>query len=1401
MSTVNYEIVDETGGGGGGTGTTVRSTSSGTSTSRTGSGSDSGSNASGSTIRSGSGDTIVTTGRTGQTTRYINSRSFYFKDVPTTWKIYMNPGEISELHVQVSSTTRPEITFESSNGMVATVQKTQIAACKLTARGIGVCTIRAYYTNTSGTYYEAALTLAVGPVDVDFDSIQEDHKIWMVIGEKKTITIQQDPTSTSIDSSDTSIATFVKNSVNTAILSAISPGVCAIRYIKDRRTIIDSYYVIVTHGDGTDYLDIVTFEKSSTWESLNLGSIFVIGCSEGEASGNESSMFRSNILSPDKWRDLVDRSYKEVKISKLGQEISIKVTPPSFLEDEESENAWISQLAASEPEPEESETEATEPEIYCNFVGIGVYKFVVSSNCPVRFKTSSDKISLGPWTGEVRSEYILSDFGNSRVLPVHVLDLPLDGSEIIDFSYECIDERDHHDFNIKLWPTLPGLVDTRGPYVYIVPGESYSYNQKISLKAYGSLQFSGIEYPRERTSGFIREEDKANLWVSDLGSASSDLSGLRISIFTEPHQEQRTDTPGLLKYFITLRSVTGFEAGDLPAAPVARIRFDVSGDFEPINASVKNYIYYYIYVLPMVPLKNIDEYYAIDECPRNYTPINIFCSIFERMRTEDLSACWPGTNVRFVDISGMYECFSIKYPENYLNVGTRNDHGVSFEILWADTDLSWRERAYGSELGTLVINWYYNKDYILEHHGLFNYYYLSEEFRTIGDAPYNPNNQFYTQTIHFIKGSEYTGHILNRSYVPTYYSALGTYNSYTLNPDYVVIKTDLTFNTTQTTGYGYYSYKFREEEVAGGIPVKYKCEQSLENPQNLNLTIEPRGNNASFSLNNWEELIPYYSVAKGEIKLLVEGRERYGHGSKEFSTVLDTLSFAQEGLEDCILYKDKIYLGRAEINLPDIDYTSYSLKIGGYGIKSYRISDVVNSRGDLSRIQEIDGGITIKVWKDSDPEPFWTETATAFNNIGAEFTENDTTSDIIYTIEIKHRELPSAISSSDYGFESAVILKLKQKTKSSDIYVNTNRLPAIYSYGTLESPIVFYTTIPKNKIWVEEVLRQDSNGKWIVGQGTTSSFRIDSYTEKTPDPNAPAGYKCYKCQISFSPNSKYIPTADPNSYLGEEIIRKIRIRHLDIEGGDVYDLKQGYYTVYPTLMYKGKDEDQDLTFVTERDSRSGGDVPPNTVIYNKEEGFWKIGSEHNPLNLPPFRNAGGNLDPNKVWISLMAMQHEVKDGNQVRWINTTRLFNLGALEIESNSRELRQNTVDSSIIANAQLSESDWFNSIQTDIIIRSSDKTSEMTKTIIGSIPGEDTESEGKPGKEDIEFPALETIYTASGAGFYERQVLIREEVELGLGVLTDEGDIFYEGREAYTVNSKIQIWYRKIGEDIKDE
>ena len=121
----------------------------------------------------------------------------------------------------------------------------------------------------------------------------------------------------------------------------------------------------------------------------------------------------------------------------------------------------------------------------------------------------------------------------------------------------------------------------------------------------------------------------------------------------------------------------------------------------------------------------------------------------------------------------------------------------------------------------------------------------------------------------------------------------------------------------------------------------------------------------------------------------------------------------------------------------------------------------------------------------------------------------------------------------------------------------------------------------------------------------------------------------------------------------------------------------------------------------------------NSVVYSSEEGLWKIGSRSNPIKLPPFRNAGSNEDANKVWISLMAMQHEIRYGDGVRWVNTTNLFNKGALEIESNSRVLHPDTMENGYDY-ADLSEDTWFNDIQTDIIIRSTDTSSELTKTII---------------------------------------------------------------------------------------
>ena len=220
--------------------------------------------------------------------------------------------------------------------------------------------------------------------------------------------------------------------------------------------------------------------------------------------------------------------------------------------------------------------------------------------------------------------------------------------------------------------------------------------------------------------------------------------------------------------------------------------------------------------------------------------------------------------------------------------------------------------------------------------------------------------------------------------------------------------------------------------------------------------------------------------------------------------------------------------------------------------------------------------------------------------------------------------------------------------------------------------------------------------------------------------------------------------------MAENTIRRIRIRHVDLEDGEVYELKQGYYSIYPTLIYRAAEGDQELTIITEKDCRNlNGPIPEKSIVYNKDEGFWQVGTKSNPIDLPPFRNVGSTEDLNKVWISIMAIRHEVNDGDTVRWTKTTKLLDLGLLEIEKNSRRLISDVIGGEQ-ETSSLSEKDWFNTIQTDLVVHSTDKTTERTLRILGAIPEEDT-------GEDIEFPALETIYTASGAGFYERRVIIQ--------------------------------------------
>lgn len=1311
-------------------------------------------------------DDIPTSGKEIGTVQNLS-----FLNIPSDKKLSLVTGSSRYLKINIVSSklTAPPTLFTSSNTSVATITRTGTLEACVVAVSAGTSNIKVSFTDSDGSYYEDTIYLTVLPSgSVVSESIPDDKKIWLVIGEKRVLSV---PDVISISSSSPEIAS-TKVVSGKGKITAWTAGICTVTITTSTGS--ESYCVIVTNGNGTNYLDVVTFEKSSSWENLNLGSVFVVGCNDDEVLGTSGTRLYEKILSPSGWRELVGRSYKELKVSKIGQDLSIKVTPPGYLEDKDSESDWISKWESS-----------TDKEILCNFVGIGVYRFNVQSNCPVRFKTSSEKISIGPWTGTQRLDYTITDFGNNRYLPIHVLELPSDSVETIEITYESPDSRISETLYINLYPPLPGLVSIRSPYIYVVPGDVNSYNQRIEIKSYcgteQSLRYSGIEYPTNRD--YINGTQST--WVSDLSSADKDIVNIKINITDTLYPEARVDEDGLIKYYLTLKSVTGYTPIELPTAPVARIKFEISDSLYSFDytdiVGIKNFVYYYIYVLPSIPSKNLDTYQELEECPTSYTTVNVNCSVFNRLRATDFEATWPGTNVKFVDSSGMSRNFSTLFD----NRDPRD--GVNFMIKWTGTTYDWNQTDNGGEVGTLVIKWYYNKDYLLGYQDLikFQYYIEDEEasWYNFGNLPYNPDNQFYTQTVHFIKFLK-TEHILNSSELPEYYSAIGTYDPTTMNPHYKVIKTDISLGKTIPVGGGYWKYYYREEEI-DGVPIQYTCEQNEENSNFLNLTIEPRGNNVSFPISEWEELISYNSMAFGEIKFICESNINH---NKSY-TVMDSYSFKQAGLEDCILIKDKLYLGRAEINLPDQSYESFNLKFGDYGIRSYKISDIRDELGQLSRVREIENGLSIKVWKDGSDEVLYNQTATKFSSIDGIFSENNTGSEITYIIEVIHSE--NIVSFGSGNFESKIILRVKQKTKSSDVYVNTSKLPYVFSYGNLGGDgLILYTSIPKNKIVIEEVTYQDSSGRWVIGDGIIGKPKIYAHTEETPDPIAPEGYRCYMCLFSLTPNSSFATIEGSESYLGEDIIRRIRVRHADIEEGSVYELKQGYYTLYPTLMYKATN-DQDFTLITEKDSRNA-EQPSHLVRYNMEEGFWQIGTEYNPIDLPPFRNSGSSNDAYKVWISLMALRHEVSDGNIVSWVNTTSLFNKGVLEIDKNYRVLKPDTIEKQ---DAVLLESDWFNSIQTDLVIHSTDKTSEKTWEVLQNIPEEDDE------REDIEFPALETIYTASRSGFYERHVLVQENIELKLGVLRDNDNIFYNGSKPYTVGCKIRIWYRKIGEDIKDE
>ena len=296
----------------------------------------------------------------------------------------------------------------------------------------------------------------------------------------------------------------------------------------------------------------------------------------------------------------------------------------------------------------------------------------------------------------------------------------------------------------------------------------------------------------------------------------------------------------------------------------------------------------------------------------------------------------------------------------------------------------------------------------------------------------------------------------------------------------------------------------------------------------------------------------------------------------------------------------------------------------------------------------------------------------------------------------------------------------------------------VYSYGSMNMPVEFNTMIPLRNIKIVEV---DSEGNEIPNSGLQVG-RVRKKRDILGEDDSLESV-CYTVSLKFSPNSMYpdYREEDPDSWKRS---RYIMIRNANIDGS-IFEFKQGYYTILPKYS------------------------DPEPVYF---EDRWILGTSDNQLIIPSYRNTP--RVEYRVLIPFNYVRKEITDTVE-RKINVKDLITAGILEIDESDSSTTLYSAAEYYGDKGGLDTDGWFRSIETDIITESTD--------------------------ESIELPALETVYTVSSAGFIERDVIAKEVVSLKSGILDDNGKPLYDMGNLVIINSKIQIWYRKIGEDLKDE
>lgn len=570
----------------------------------------------------------------------------------------------------------------------------------------------------------------------------------------------------------------------------------------------------------------------------------------------------------------------------------------------------------------------------------------------------------------------------------------------------------------------------------------------------------------------------------------------------------------------------------------------------------------------------------------------------------------------------------------------------------------------------------------------------------------------------------------------------------------------------------------------------------------------------TYTLTNRDSLLDVMKKAAGKLNLLLVKH----NGTQWTGEVVDTWTYDQMGIRECIVVNDRVFMGPLGYGSPENEYVinvSSSTEEVALYIDYYNISDLpesgtnkeTSSRLKLSAAayyeavgdEELDGVSApefdgIYEWLADDNRNITitrADNSYLDRNTIIHFGENHNIRGRKRVIELTYSAIetvaydggvgdassPQDLARASEELDHQVLIKIIQEQPKETVeFVDESNTYIAASHGA--ATLVFRTNIEYNNIVVEST-------------GLVETPKIQRWG--TVDQQ---GYSTYRASLNFKANTEYV---DPRTLLADQKWYKehrVYVRNKNIplsaysesqvpddESGYSVVFKQGYYSLCPVMICPDVEG-------------TGKFIYPRYV-----DGVAILGEQtnDNTIELPEYRNSTSYLDRPVVTLFGVKREFIQEENSPEEWFTQEELLELAdkedegrrLLEISRNFRSLYSFAAD---LKDRKLLEKEWFNQIRTDLVTEGYKKSE--TEALAASIRGELDLSDRDFSEQfsDI-YPGLETIYQAADPGIIGGNVIIQENVYISMGYLDADRKSVKIGSsgDPIMVENKIQIWYRK--------